>query len=85
MVEGSNPSGPNLILNRVEAIDAIGRIVCKRFHGFSNLALACAISLSEALVTSNFARLWWWHCSSLWTLDCVRAAQISYSGACKIL
>jgi hypothetical protein len=42
-------------MSTVAAIDTIVRIVCKRFHGFSNPALACAISLPEAVVTSNFA------------------------------
>jgi hypothetical protein len=41
----------------VAAIDAIVRIACKRFHGFSNPALACANSLPEALLASNFASL----------------------------
>ena len=45
-------------MSTVAAIDAIVRIACKRFHGFSNSALACAISLSEALLASNFASLW---------------------------
>ena len=45
-------------MRTVAAIDATVRIVCKRFHGFSNLSLTCAISLPEALVTSNFASLW---------------------------
>jgi hypothetical protein len=44
-------------MSTVAAIDAIVRIVCKRFHGFSNPALACAISLPEALFASNFASL----------------------------
>ena len=41
----------------VAAIDAIVRIACKRFHGFSNTALACANSLPEALFASNFVSL----------------------------
>jgi hypothetical protein len=45
-------------MSRVEAIDDSVRIVCKRFHDISNPDLACAISLPEALVTSNFASLW---------------------------
>lgn len=45
-------------MSTVAAIDAIVRIVCKRFHGFSNPSLTCAISLPEALVTSNLASLW---------------------------
>jgi hypothetical protein len=44
-------------MSTVAAIDAIVRIVCKRFQGFSNPALACAISFSEALLTSDFASL----------------------------
>ena len=45
-------------MSTVAAIDATVRIVCKRFHGFSNFSLTCAISWPEALVTSNFASLW---------------------------
>lgn len=44
-------------MSTVAAIDAIVRIACKRFHGFSNPALACAISLPEALLALNFASL----------------------------
>jgi hypothetical protein len=41
----------------VAAIEAIVLIACKRFHGFSNPALACTILFPEALLASNFASL----------------------------
>ena len=44
-------------MSTVAAIDAIVRIACKRFHGFSNSALACTISLPNPLFASNFASL----------------------------
>ena len=44
-------------MSTVAAIDAIVRIACKRFHGFSNPALASAISFPELLLTLNFASL----------------------------
>ena len=44
-------------ISTVAAIDAIVRIACKRFHGFSNSALACAISFPELLLALNFASL----------------------------
>ncbi len=44
-------------MSTVAAIDAIVRIACKRFHGFSNPTLACAISFPELLLALNFASL----------------------------